>query len=86
MPTVLITGASRGIGLEFASQYAQDGWRVHATERDPQAAQAPSRGRSAPPHLGRAQAPKFEPGQQARQIAGDKAGMSLADFPQTWVG
>jgi len=33
--TVLITGASRGIGLEFARQYAQDGWRVHACCRQP---------------------------------------------------
>jgi NAD(P)-dependent dehydrogenase (short-subunit alcohol dehydrogenase family) len=35
MPTVLITGASRGIGLEFARQYAGQGWRVIATCRDP---------------------------------------------------
>jgi NAD(P)-dependent dehydrogenase (short-subunit alcohol dehydrogenase family) len=35
MPTVLIAGASRGIGLELASQYAKAGWRVHATTRDP---------------------------------------------------
>jgi NAD(P)-dependent dehydrogenase (short-subunit alcohol dehydrogenase family) len=33
--TVLITGASRGIGLEFAKQYASDGWRVHACCRTP---------------------------------------------------
>jgi len=35
MPTVMIVGASRGIGLELARQYAQDGWRVHATTRTP---------------------------------------------------
>lgn len=35
MPTVLITGANRGLGLEFASQYARDGWRVIATYRNP---------------------------------------------------
>ena len=38
MQTVLITGASRGLGLEFARQYAGDGWRVIATCRDPGAA------------------------------------------------
>lgn len=35
MPTVLITGANRGLGLEFARQYCRDGWRVIATARDP---------------------------------------------------
>jgi NAD(P)-dependent dehydrogenase (short-subunit alcohol dehydrogenase family) len=33
---VLITGANRGIGLEFTQQYAQDGWNVLACCRDPQ--------------------------------------------------
>jgi NAD(P)-dependent dehydrogenase (short-subunit alcohol dehydrogenase family) len=33
MPTVLITGANRGLGLEFARQYAEAGWRVIATSR-----------------------------------------------------
>lgn len=36
MPTVLVTGANRGLGLEFARQYAADGWRVIATCRNPQ--------------------------------------------------
>ena len=35
MPTILITGANRGLGLEFVRQYAADGWRVLATVRDP---------------------------------------------------
>ena len=30
MPTTLITGCDYGIGFEFARQYAQAGWRVHA--------------------------------------------------------
>ena len=33
--TVLITGANRGIGLEFARQYAADGWHVIGTAREP---------------------------------------------------
>jgi NAD(P)-dependent dehydrogenase (short-subunit alcohol dehydrogenase family) len=32
-PTVLITGANRGIGLELAKQYADKGWNVIATSR-----------------------------------------------------
>lgn len=38
MPTMLVTGANRGLGLAFARSYAADGWRVHATARDPDAA------------------------------------------------
>jgi len=37
-PTVLITGSNRGIGLEFARQYAALGWRVIATCRTPESA------------------------------------------------
>jgi len=40
MPTVLITGANRGIGLEFAQQYAADGWHVIAACRNPDKADA----------------------------------------------
>src|SRR5260370_289707 len=40
MPTVLITGANRGLGLEFARQYATAGWRVIATSRAPDKADA----------------------------------------------
>jgi NAD(P)-dependent dehydrogenase (short-subunit alcohol dehydrogenase family) len=35
MATVLITGANRGIGLEFVRQYAADGWHVIAACRNP---------------------------------------------------
>jgi NAD(P)-dependent dehydrogenase (short-subunit alcohol dehydrogenase family) len=33
--TVLVTGANRGLGLEFARQYAADGWQVYAACRAP---------------------------------------------------
>ena len=34
-PIVLITGANRGLGLEFARQYAAAGWTVIGTARRP---------------------------------------------------
>ena len=33
MPTVLITGAARGLGLDFTRQYAAKGWKVLACAR-----------------------------------------------------
>ncbi|MFD2365019.1 SDR family oxidoreductase [Pseudoduganella sp. GCM10020061] len=36
MPTALILGASRGIGLELVRQYRADGWRVIGTCRKPE--------------------------------------------------
>jgi len=38
MPTILVTGASRGLGLEFARQYADDNWNVIACCRSPDSA------------------------------------------------
>jgi NAD(P)-dependent dehydrogenase (short-subunit alcohol dehydrogenase family) len=38
MPSTLITGANRGLGLEFARQYLADGWQVYAACRDPETA------------------------------------------------
>jgi len=38
VPTILITGAGRGLGLELARQYSADGWRVIGTVRDAAAA------------------------------------------------
>lgn len=40
MATVLVTGANRGLGLEFCSQYAAQGWQVIACCRNPQTATA----------------------------------------------
>jgi hypothetical protein len=39
MASVLITSASRGLGLEFAAQYLADGWQVYAACRHPEAAE-----------------------------------------------
>jgi NAD(P)-dependent dehydrogenase (short-subunit alcohol dehydrogenase family) len=40
VPTILITGANRGIGLEFARVFAEEGWRVHGCCRHPEKAKA----------------------------------------------
>ncbi|MEH6650347.1 MAG: SDR family oxidoreductase [Motiliproteus sp.] len=37
MPTILITGANRGLGFALAQSYLDDGWRVFAASRSPQA-------------------------------------------------
>lgn len=39
VPTVLITGSNRGLGLEFTRQYAALGWNVIATARRPDTAE-----------------------------------------------
>ncbi len=40
MPTLLITGANRGIGLALLRGFAADGWRIHACCRQPDKAKA----------------------------------------------
>ena len=40
MPSIMITSANRGLGLEFARQYAADGWQIFAACRNPEAADA----------------------------------------------
>jgi NAD(P)-dependent dehydrogenase (short-subunit alcohol dehydrogenase family) len=39
VPTVLVTGANRGIGLEYVRQYAARGWNVIGTARKPDEAE-----------------------------------------------
>ena len=48
MPTALITGTNRGLGLEFTRQYLEDGWNVIAACRNP--GNAESLGRLADVH------------------------------------
>src|SRR6266446_2162047 len=40
MPTVLITGCDTGLGVEFARQYAAEGYRILAACLDPNTADA----------------------------------------------
>ncbi len=40
MHSILVTGANRGLGLEWCRQYAEADWRVYATCRRPEAADA----------------------------------------------
>ncbi|MCA3190589.1 MULTISPECIES: SDR family oxidoreductase [unclassified Cupriavidus] len=40
MPTALVLGASRGLGLEFVRQYRADGWRVVAAARSAEGVEA----------------------------------------------
>ncbi len=46
MPTLLVTGASRGLGLEFTRQYLMADWQVHACARDPDAGELAGLARS----------------------------------------
>ncbi len=40
MMTLLITGANRGLGLDFTRRLAEEGWRIHACCRQPAKADA----------------------------------------------
>jgi NAD(P)-dependent dehydrogenase (short-subunit alcohol dehydrogenase family) len=52
MFSVFITGSNRGIGFEFARQYAAEGWRVYATCRNPDHSRPQSRNIAATTQIG----------------------------------
>jgi NAD(P)-dependent dehydrogenase (short-subunit alcohol dehydrogenase family) len=51
MKSLLITGANRGIGLEFCRQYAEAGWQVWACCRQPEKSEALNKLKSLYPAL-----------------------------------
>jgi len=76
MPTVLITGANRGIGLEFTRQYAIAGWQVFACTRH---AESPTLNRLANEHHGkiRVQTLDVSKSLQIEDLAQQLAGTSI---------
>lgn len=74
MKTALITGANRGIGLEFCRQYAADGWRVLACSRYPEQSDELNRLASRNPELIKVHALDV-----ADHVEIDRLGQILAD-------
>jgi hypothetical protein len=77
MPSVLITGSNRGLGLEWSRQYAKTGWRVLATCRHPEAAD--ELGQLAAPYRGSA----HETGRVEMWRGGVRLGLSVP-APFVW--
>ncbi|MEO6975906.1 MAG: SDR family oxidoreductase [Gallionella sp.] len=74
MKTTLITGANRGIGLEFCRQYAAEGWRVLACSRYPEKSDALNKLAAGNPEL-----IKVHPLDVADPVEIDKLAQVLAD-------
>jgi NAD(P)-dependent dehydrogenase (short-subunit alcohol dehydrogenase family) len=77
MNTVLLTGANRGIGLEFCRQYAADGWRVLACSRDPKKSDALNELAAQYPELIKIHALDVADHAQIEQLAQKLAGESI---------
>ncbi len=77
MKTVLITGSNRGIGLEFATQYAEEGWRVFACCRDPAGADVLNRLAGQHPQRVSIHALNVIDHQQIEQLAHSLAGQPI---------
>lgn len=75
MSRILITGANRGLGLEFARQYATEGWEVIATARKPE--QSEELGRLAKKENVSLRALDVARDESARQLAKALNGKSL---------
>ncbi|QOJ23685.1 MAG: SDR family oxidoreductase [Gammaproteobacteria bacterium] len=77
MKTLLITGANRGIGLEFVRQYAADGWHVLACCRKPATADTLNRLTSQHPDQITVHALDVTDHQQIAQLANALSGQSI---------
>jgi len=77
MKTTLITGASRGIGLEFSRQFAADGWCVLACSRVPEKSDELNRLAAQYPDLVQVLALDVADHVQIERLAQDQAEVSI---------
>jgi len=77
MNTMLITGANRGLGLEFSRQFAAEGWRVLACSRHPEKSDALNRLASKYPELIKVLALDVADIAQIERLAEDQANTSI---------
>jgi NAD(P)-dependent dehydrogenase (short-subunit alcohol dehydrogenase family) len=77
MKTTLITGANRGLGLEFSRQFAAEGWRVLACSRHPEKSDELNRLASQYPGLIQVLALDVSDHAQIERLAKDQAEASI---------
>lgn len=76
MSSILITGSNRGLGLEWANQYSEAGWRVYATCRHPESAEDLARLAAARKNLSIHRLDVTEPGQM-RELSAQLRGRAV---------